>query len=385
MPQKSVSNPMREATGFKLGVFAYTYEGGNAITTVPERWPARWPDIAGMIKLADAAGLEFLLPAARWKGIPGAVNNRLWSFETLTHAASAAAITSRIGVFATVHTPIIHPIVAAKCMTTIDHVSGGRSGINIVCGWNQADFDMFGFEQLPHAERYVQGAEWFDIWSRLVAGAPEPFDYNGKHFPNLKAVSGLPGSLQKPRPVVFSAAYSPAGRDFAVRHADYLLTVLDSVEGGKQEIADMRDRSRRAGRDQAPGSIAVAYVVCRETRQEAEAFHHYYAVENADHAGVDYYVGTRRAQSALPEAVYNEKRVRIAAGNAGYPLVGSPDDVAAGIKDLHDAGFDGAALIFLNYGDELPFFVERVLPLLEQEGLRKGQAGTGNVVAMGAI
>ena len=166
MSVMSVSNPMREANGFKLGVFAYTYEGGNAITTVPERWPARWPEIAQMIKVADELGLDFLLPAARWKGIPGAVNNRLWSFETLTHAASAAAITRRIGVFATVHTPIIHPIVAAKCMATIDHVSGGRSGINIVCGWNQADFDMFGLEVLPHAERYVQGAEWLDIWSR---------------------------------------------------------------------------------------------------------------------------------------------------------------------------------------------------------------------------
>ena len=382
MSVMSVSNPMREANGFKLGVFAYTYEGGNAITTVPERWPARWPEIAQMIKVADELGLDFLLPAARWKGIPGAVNNRLWSFETLTHAASAAAITRRIGVFATVHTPIIHPIVAAKCMATIDHVSGGRSGINIVCGWNQADFDMFGLEVLPHAERYVQGAEWLDIWSRLMAGAPEPFDHDGKHFPNLKAVSGLPGSLQTPRPVVFSAAYSPAGRDFAVRHADFLLTVLDSIEGGKQEIAAMHDRSRGAGRNETPGSIAVAYVVCRETRQEAEAFHHYYAVENADHAGVDYYVGTRRPQSALPEAVYNEKRVRIAAGNAGYPLIGSPEDVAAGIKDLADAGFDGAALIFLNYGDELPFFVERVLPLLEQEGLRKAYGTVANVAAV---
>jgi FMNH2-dependent dimethyl sulfone monooxygenase len=363
-------NTMREDNGFKLGVFAYSYEGGNAITTVPERWSGRWPEIREVIQLADRSGLDFLLPAARWRGIPGAVNNRLWSFETLTLAAAAAAITDRIGVFSTVHTPIIHPIVAAKAMATIDHVSGGRAGVNIVCGWNKADFLMFGIPELPHDERYVQGQEWFDIWSRLLAGSTEPFDYNGKHFPDLEGITGMPGSLQSPRPIVFSAAYSPAGRDFAIRTSDYLLTVAESAETGRAEIADLANRSAKTGRETPPGCIAVAYVVCRNTREEAEAFHQYYAVDNADHAGVDYYISTRKGQAALPEALYNELRARMAAGNGGYPLVGNPEDVADGIKDLHRAGFQGAALIFLNFGDELSFFVDRVLPLLEKAGVR---------------
>ncbi|MBR0739793.1 LLM class flavin-dependent oxidoreductase [Bradyrhizobium liaoningense] len=363
-------NAMREDNGFKLGVFAYSYEGGNAITTVPERWSCRWPEIRDVIQLADRSGLDFLLPPARWRGIPGAINNRLWSFETLTLAAATAAITDRIGVFSTVHTPIIHPIVAAKAMATIDHVSGGRAGINIVCGWNKADFLMFGIPELPHDERYVQGQEWFDIWSRLLAGAPEPFDYDGKHFPELEGITGMPGSLQSPGPIVFSAAYSPAGRDFAIRTSDYLLTVAESAETGRAEIADLTKRSAKAGRETPPGCIAVAYVVCRETREEAEAFHQYYAVDNADHAGVDYYIATRKGQAALPEALYNELRARMAAGNGGYPLIGSPEDVANGIKDLDRAGFAGVALIFLNFGDELGFFVERVLPLLERAGVR---------------
>ena len=363
-------NPMLVGNGFKLGVFAYTYEGGNAITTVPERWPARWPDIRKMVRLADEGGMDFLLPAARWKGIPGAVNNRLWSFETMTHAAAVAAVTDRIAVFATVHTPLIHPVVAAKSLATIDHVSGGRAGLNIVCGWNQADFDMFGFQQLPHAERYVQGQEWYDIWSRLVAGAPQPFDYDGKHFPNLKTLSGMPGSLQSPRPLVFSAAYSPSGRDFAIRTSDYLLTVLESVETGRAEIGELERRASSMGRPTPPGCIAVAYVVCRETRKEAEDFHRYFAVDNADKAGVEHYIQTRSKQSALPEAMYRELRTRMAGGNGGYPLIGSPEDVAEGLKDLHGAGFKGAALIFLNYGNELGFFIDRVLPLLEQAGIR---------------
>jgi alkanesulfonate monooxygenase SsuD/methylene tetrahydromethanopterin reductase-like flavin-dependent oxidoreductase (luciferase family) len=169
---------------------------------------------------------------------------------------------------------------------------------------------------------------------------------------------------------VFSAAYSPAGRDFAIRTSDYLLTVAESAETGRAEIADLANRSARAGRETPPGCIAVAYVVCRDTREEAEAFHRYYAVDHADHAGVDYYISTRKGQAALPEALYNELRARMAVGNGGYPLVGNPEDVADGIKDLHRAGFQGAALIFLNFGDELGFFVDRVLPLLEKAGVR---------------
>ena len=75
----------------------------------------------------------------------------------------------------------------------------------------------------------------------------------------------------------------------------------------------------------------------------------------------------------LPDTLYDELRTRMAAGNGGYPLIGSPEDVANGINDLHQAGFQGAALIFLNFGNELGFFVDRVLPLLEKAGIRSGQ------------
>ncbi len=208
-------------------------------------------------------------------------------------------------------------------MATIDHVSGGRSGINIVCGWNKPDFAMFGILELPHDERYVQGQEWFDIWSRLLSGSPEPFDYDGKHFPDRVGITGMPGSLQSPGPVVFSAAYSPAGRDFADPDVRLSLTVVESVETGRAEVDELNKKSAQSGRETPPGCIAVAYVVCRETREEAEAFHKYYALDNADHAGRLLHLEPE-GQAALPEAFYNELRIRMAAGNGGYPLVGSP-------------------------------------------------------------
>jgi alkanesulfonate monooxygenase SsuD/methylene tetrahydromethanopterin reductase-like flavin-dependent oxidoreductase (luciferase family) len=368
-PKAAPLNRMRQSGTFKLGLFGYLHEGANAITTVPERWPARWDDIIRMSQLADDAGLDFLLPIARWKGIPGEVNNRLHSFETLTHAATLAAVTKHIGVFATVHTPIVHPIVAAKSIVTIDHASHGRAGLNIVCGWNQADFDMFGFQQLAHDERYVQGGEWYDIWSRLVAGAPAEFDYDGKYF-HGRGIGGMPAAVQQPQPLVMSAGYSPAGRDYAVRVADYFLTSITDPEHGRRELADLGARARQLNRTRPVNSIAVTYVVCRETRAEAEAFHRYYAEEYADHKGVDYYLAGRKPNADQPERLYQELRLRWAGGNGGVPLVGAPEDVAEGLIALQRAGFAGAALCFLHFLDDLPFFVDRVLPLLAQAGLR---------------
>jgi dimethylsulfone monooxygenase len=135
-------NPMKNANRFKLGLFSINADGGSAFTKVPNRWRADWPDIERAVQTADAAGLEFVLPIARWKGYGGETNVRAASFETLTHAATLAAVTRHIAIFATVHVPLVHPVFAAKALTTVDHVSRGRAGLNIVCGWNQEEFDI---------------------------------------------------------------------------------------------------------------------------------------------------------------------------------------------------------------------------------------------------
>ena len=72
------------------------------------------------------------------------------TFETLTWATGLLAATKRITVFGTVHAPLFHPIMAAKQMVTADHVGDGRFGLNVVVGWNEGEFDMFGVDQREH-------------------------------------------------------------------------------------------------------------------------------------------------------------------------------------------------------------------------------------------
>jgi len=351
---------------FKLGVFSVNADGGLAITKVAERWHARWDDVVAVAQMADRAGIEFFLPIARWKGFGGETNARGLSHETLTYAAALAGVTTRLCLFATVHAPLVHPVFAAKALATIDQASHGRAGLNIVCGWNEEEFAMFGRAMVDHDGRYAQGLEWYEILSRIVRG-DKPFDFDGEYF-SLKGVEGSPLTVQQPRPVTMSAAFSPAGRDFAARTSDFLFTAFSEIASGKSHIADIHRRGREIDRNLSV--FTTCHVVCRETDREAEDYYRHYAEDMADNAAVDHHMAMRQTGSQQDPAVFQLHRKRFAGGVGTYPLIGAPETIVRQMAEMHEAGFAGTTLSFVNFLDELPFFIDRVLPLMEQAGLR---------------
>jgi alkanesulfonate monooxygenase SsuD/methylene tetrahydromethanopterin reductase-like flavin-dependent oxidoreductase (luciferase family) len=352
---------------FKLGVFSANADGGLTLTRVPERWPALWDQVVEVARMADRAGFEFFLPIARWKGFGGEVNSRECSFETLTYAAALAGVTERIAVFSTVHVPMVHPVFAAKALTTVDHASGGRAGLNIVCGWSPQEFELFGLTMIE--DRYAQGIEWAEIVERIFAGGV-PFDYQGRFY-QLKAVSGQPLPVQRPRPVTLNAAFSPAGREFAARAADFLFTTFVDIEGGRPHIVDMSARAAAVGRQ--VGVYTTCHVVCRPTQAEAEDYYEHYAVRMEDTASVDFYMGAKEKFSSShdPEA-YRLHRKRFVGGAGTYPLIGTPRRIAEEMVRMSEVGFAGTTVSFVNFRDELPYFIQTVLPLLQEAGLREG-------------
>jgi alkanesulfonate monooxygenase SsuD/methylene tetrahydromethanopterin reductase-like flavin-dependent oxidoreductase (luciferase family) len=360
-----MTHPLANRSGFKLGIFSINADGGLAITTVPERWRATWADNVAAARLADEAELDFVLPIARWKGFGGTTRTREHSFETFTWAAGIAAATRRIAVFATVHVPLVHPVYAAKALATVDHISGGRAGLNIVVGWNPAEFAMFGVT--PDDEGYARAEEWIDIIERAYA-ADEPFDYDGLYY-SLKGVVSRPASVQHPRPLTMNAAFGPPGRAFAARRCDMLFSTFSEIADGATHVADMRARAAEAGRE--VGVYTVCHVVCRPTAAEAEAYYRHYAVEAADHAAVaTHMAGKRQFSRSHDEAAYDRHAQRFAGGAGSYPLVGTPDRIAEDIARIAAEGYLGAALSFVNYTDELPYFAAEVLPRLAAMGLR---------------
>ncbi len=281
---RAATNPMLGRNRFKLGVFSANCDGGLTMSLAPERWRANWDDIVAMCRIADDAGLEFILPVAKWRGFQGKANIYGKSYETMTHSAAIGALTKRICVFSTIHVPLVTPAFGAKALATIDHITHGRAGLNIVCGWNQEEFDLHGVT-IDQEQRYEHGLEWFQVWSRLLAGGPE-FDWDGQYF-KLKRLNTDPVSVQRPWPLVMSAGFSPKGRNFASQAADALFTTMTDLAQAPAMLTDIAAHAARFGRS-LPVYV-MAHVVCRPTRGEAEDFYRYFADELADSEGQAYH------------------------------------------------------------------------------------------------
>ena len=165
-------------------------------------------------------------------------------------------------VFGTVHVPLIHPIVAAKQFVTVDLMSRGRFGLNVVCGWNEDEFEMFGQAQREHDTRYAYGQEWLDVVLRIWE-RDEPFDYDGE-FIRLKGVIGFPKPWANSRPVLMNAGASSAGRSFGARNCDFLFTIVSDLERARNDVAEVKRLAAAQGRD-ALDVFTTSYVVCRPT------------------------------------------------------------------------------------------------------------------------
>jgi alkanesulfonate monooxygenase SsuD/methylene tetrahydromethanopterin reductase-like flavin-dependent oxidoreductase (luciferase family) len=339
------------------------------MTRVPERWTANWADTVKVVQLADQHGLDFILPLQRWRGYGGETDPRGWCMETMTHAAALAGLTTRIALLATVQVPIVHPAWAARAIATLDHVSGGRAGLNVVCGWNEKDFAMFGAIDVGVANRYAQGTEWLSIFSRLVGGEG-PFDHAGEYF-KVEGAWCQPPSVQAGGPVLLSAAFSADGREFAAKHCNILFTTISSIERGKRHVESQLALARSFGREIKV--FTPLHVVCRPTRTEAEGYYDQYASTLADAGAVDNYIAENsRSGKPVLAAAMRMQRKRIAGGFGSLGVVGAADDVAEQIVELHSAGFGGISLSFVNFERELPYFLEAVFPLLKKAGLRTG-------------
>ena len=362
---------MYNRNAFKLGLFGANCSSGRAVTKVPERWSGGWADNLALAKMADEAGLDFMLPIGRWKGYGGGSDYQGTTLESVTWATGILAKTTRLTVFATVHAPLLHPVIAAKEFVTADHISEGRFGLNIVCGWNEGEFKMFGVAQRDHEARYEYGQEWIDA-IRMMWQRDEPFDFQGRYI-KLREVRSAPKPYGGTRPLIMNAGASPTGRVFAARNCDALFSSPRSTSTIEEFSADIRDaKALAAGNGRDIDVYSVGVVTCRATTAEAEEYHRHCIIDSADWDAVDNILAMRKIDPANhTEEEYDGMRRHVAHGLGGIPIIGDPDHVAAELAKFASAGLRGIGISFVNYARELPYFRDEVLPRLEHMGLRE--------------
>ena len=361
-PSTRMTRPQR----FRLGLFGMNCSGGLTMTKAPERWDQSWENNLTAARLADEAGLDFLLPIARWHGYKGETDTEGTTFETLTWAAGLLAATRDICAFGTLHVSLVNPVFAAKQIVTADHIGGGRFGLNVVSGWNEGEFAMFGATLLEHDERYAYTEEWITIAER-VWSEDQPFDFKGRYF-DLAGVLGKPKPFGGARPMLMSAGSSAAGRSFAARHADCLF--MNIFDHGRLPSDVSTLRASAGERD--VGVYASAHIISRATSKETQEFYNYIVHDMGDWEAAEHIVAIRISgggQSIPPDRV-RAMVERHVSGIGTCPIVGSYDDVALQLKRFADAGLDGLAVGLVNYIDDFAMLRDEILPRLERLGVR---------------
>lgn len=360
-------NRLLSTSDFLLGTFASNCSSGMSVTKVEERWDNSWENNLRLAVLLDEAGIDFMLPIARWIGYGGETDFHGNVLETVTWAAALLAHTRRLTVFATVHTAANHPMVVAKQIATLDQVGAGRAGLNIVAGWNRPEYEALGLTLSDdHNTRYGYAQEWFDIVEKLWTH-PRPFDWKGEYF-KLNKAYGLPAPRDG-RPPILNAAGSSEGRAFALRNADFLFTPAIDLDRSKDEVAELKAKAVDQGRK--VDVLTFSHVVCRPTEREAKDYLKHFGNDQADWTAVDNLIALQFANAkSFPHDLLALIRDRMAAGHGGYPLTGTPEQVADGICALAAAGFKGTTLSFVDYVEEFPYFRDEVFPILEARGLR---------------
>jgi dimethylsulfone monooxygenase len=365
------SNPIFNENKLKLGTFC-TNTIPN-MTFVPEVLQPTWTNTLTAARIADNAGLEAVVPIARWKGYldgkPDHPSNDV--LDVFAWAAGVAQATRYTAVFATSHAPTSHPLLVAKQTATIDAISGGRFALNVVGGWNRREFDMFGIDLVEHDQRYVYLEEWLQILRKLWTEAAE-FDYESKNFHMKKAIS-RPQPLQKGGIPIMNAALSPVGMRFSAKNSQ--IGLISPQGNTPEEWRPQVEAYKKMAREEFGREIQLwtnVAVVQRDTQKEAEDYLDRYAVEYLDTEVLDSIMLTISRENNIPLGSDRlaAMRWRMAVG-AGHPMIGSAQGIAEQLQAISRAGIDGVIMTWPDYIDGVARFSREVLPLLEQAGLRK--------------
>ena len=347
------------------------------------------------------------------------------SFEPLTLLSALAQHTTHLGLIATASTTFDEPFHIARRFASLDHLSQGRAGWNVVTTSNPDAALNFGrSEHMAHGERYARAREFHDVvtglWDSWAddafvrdAESGRFFDPERLHTLNHKGqYLNVKGPLHIARPVqgwpvIVQAGASEPGRQLAAETAEVVFSAPGTLANARAFYADVKRRVRAVGRDPAhlkilPGALVVVgdtLQQARDIRAQLDSLVHEDSAIASLSIALGHDVSGFDLDAPLPEvpqsnasqssrervldlARHEQLTVRQLAqrlgGYAGLAFVGTPESIADEMQEwLQTEACDGINIMFPYLPDGLTAFVERVVPALQRRGIfRRAYTGT---------
>jgi pyrimidine oxygenase len=317
-------------------------------------------------KITEDAGFDFAIGMAKWRGYGGDTQHWDRTIDSFAMACGLAEVTKRIDVYCTLHTTVFHPVPVAKMIMTLDQISNGRAGLNIVAKAYHPEVSQMGLAKIPEDRRYDYAREWIQIIKRLWT--EDRVSYEGDFFKVEDCVSD-PKPLRNPRPPLVCAGISDIGRRFTIDEADACLISGHSQEELKTLSVHVHDLARSMGK--TTKTIALIMIVPGRTTEEAEEkVRRYNAAADLDALQtVAEAYGMGGTSASLTRQAMAGKAVGMM---SGYPLAGSPERIIDLFTDLFENGqVDGVVMTVPNFIDDLELIGEKVLPVMQARGFTR--------------
>ncbi len=347
-----------------LGVFLPLGNNGFSISKYSPQDAPTFALAKDITMLAEKLDFDFVFTMSKWRGFGG--ETKFWdtTLESVTLMSALAAITSRIGIIATIQPLLFPPAVAAKMAATIDDISNGRFGINLVTGSFLDEYEQMGL--LPEnygLNRYRYAAEWLHVVKRLWSEESVTFD--GEWF-HLKDCRSSPKPVQKPHPFIICAGKSDEGFRFTAQEGNYSFISGRSLDDVKNFSRRMKQTAEPLGRKIKTATTLLPIIAETEEAGLAE-FQHYKDGADLDAiANISAYF----SKVARTNAQDRVEKMRNDIAYTGRLVAGPPSKVADVIEDLVvDGQVDSVQVLFPDYMKGLAEFGERVMPLLRERRL----------------
>jgi pyrimidine oxygenase len=341
----------------EYGIFLPIGNGGWMLSTTAPHPEATYAWNKRAALHAEHIGLDFIMSMAKWRGFGGTTDHWGRSLESMTMMSALAEATSRVKIWATMHANVHNPAIAAKMFTTLQDISGGRAGMNIVNGAYAGEFEQFGVwdPQLSHEDRYRMSELWTEAVTRLWTEGSVTM-----HTPYFDLVDCESRPCPSVRPTIISAGKSEDARRFQARYVDGAFLAADSLDEMKMLSEDVHERAKANGR------VCKTYSMLTVVQDETDELAGKKVKEWGE--GVDREALARMRRSwGVPEdqaRAWADGAVGEAAFQTAY-VAGSAQTVTEHIEYIvREADLDGLMLIFPEYDQDMLLFGETVLPAL---------------------
>lgn len=407
-----------------LNLFAFAAGHHTAAWRHPESGVSRLGDITYWEELARTAERGRLdavfLADGQAAGLGGVGRGPLWFLEPITVLTAMARATERVGLVTTVSSTFWQPFHAARLLGSLQHISGGRAGVNVVTSMTDDEARNHGMDRLPdHAERYARAEEFIEVLTGLWESWPpeaivadpagdyvdesrlRPLGHTGPAF-RVAGPLNVPGSSHG-RPVLFQAGASEPGRDLAARYAEGIYAVAWDLPSARAYREDIRARAAAAGRDPddivvMPGLVTYVAATEAEAQRRRRELNDLLPVDDSlrqlsffvgqDTSGweldapvpplppIEEFTGPQGRYATVLRIIESRRpTVRellgyLAAGGGHATFIGTPEQIADEMQRWVDGGgADGFNLMPPALPADLDDFVDQVVPELQRRGM----------------